>query len=275
MGSSTHLRKGSPCARCGQYIAYTNKLKRYSIIGIQSREMVDCRGSCYSRSGQLWQWVLNLGEDVPETLPQLFSLEISGGSMPTQTCWPLAKKHGQTLPHAATNKSRYARLNTSMHKFSIQINVAQSFYFRMFLMQKLHQQLIPSSHKMDECQQLPGAQAPRVPRQSWPSALRLLNSSDWPGGKESLFSFPLSKSRGPIHHLTRYTSCSQGSGDGGSRVDRGVEKARGTPKDKFFAWRVGQVLKGYFVMASLHLKPWLNNQSRWVRRKQRRWERIG
>lgn len=56
-------------------------------------------------------------------------------------------------------------------------------------------------------------------KQSRPSALRLLNSSDCPGGKERLFFlFPLSKSRGPIHHLTRFTSCSQGSGAGGERI---------------------------------------------------------
>lgn len=69
----------------------------------------------------------------------------------------------------------------------------------------------------------------------------LLNSSDCPGGKEWIFFstrlFPLSKSRRPIHHLTRYASCSQRS-----RGVLGVEDPRGQTR----AWHVGRVVTDTF-----------------------------
>lgn len=48
--------------------------------------------------------------------------------------------------------------------------------------------------------------------------------------------FPLSKSRRPIHHLTRYASCSQGSRGGLGE----------TPGDKHGAWHVGRVVTDTF-----------------------------
>lgn len=118
---------------------------------------------------------------------------------------------------------------------------------------------------MKNCPLLPGAQASRVPRCSQKAEPTLSFETAkliWLPWRErkAFFLFPLSKSRGPIHHLTRYTSCSQGSGTGGKRIGGGIEGGRrgegkrGPQKTNTWPGMPGRCWRTLFVTASLHPK---------------------
>lgn len=111
----------------------------------------------------------------------------------------------KNLASACQHKPADPRLNnshrqmhaacTSMHNSLLPLGLLN--FGSIFLVQRgrllLYQPLILSTHITEKCPWLPGAQAPRVLRCSQ-KALRLLNSSDCPGGKERFFVFSTSLS---------------------------------------------------------------------------------
>lgn len=132
-----------------------------------------------------------------------------------------------------------------------------------------YQLLFLSACIMGKCLWLPGTRDPRSSQKIRADfQLReLLNSSDCPGGKDWIFQppSPLSESRRPIHHLTRYTSCSQGSRGGGGRR-RGGRKG-GTPGDKCVAWHVGPAMMDTFCDGIVSPEAWAGLAA--VRRRRR------
>lgn len=116
-----------------------------------------------------------------------------------------------------------------------------------------YQLLFLSACIMGKCLWLPGTGAPRSSQKIRADfQLReLLNSSDCPGGIEWIFQppSPLSESWRPIHHLTRYTSCSQGSRGRGGREG-------GTPGDKCVALHVGPTMMDAFCDGIVSPEAW-------------------
>lgn len=171
-----------------------------------------------------------------------------------------------------TDKQMY--LHAHAHKCTIPVYalpIGLYNFWTIFLVQRcrllLYQPLILSTHIMEECPWLPGAQAPRVPRHSQKAEPTLSFETAkliWLPWRErkAFFPFPLSKSMGPIHHLTRYTSCSQGSGGGGRRGGEGGVReggGKGGPcETNTWLGMLGKRWRALFVTASFHLKSWLD-----------------
>lgn len=67
----------------------THETEYHKFVGVQKVRRVQwglqSMVVCHIRLSQLRQCILNYAEDVPGTLPELLSLEVSGGCMPTQT----------------------------------------------------------------------------------------------------------------------------------------------------------------------------------------------
>lgn len=158
------------------------------------------------------------------------------------------------------------------HQYTVPVNapwLGLFIFWSIFRVQRhrllLYQTLIPSAHIMEKCPWLPGAQGPRAPRRSQKAEPTLSFETAkliWLPWRErkAFFPFPLSKSRGPIHHLTRYTSCSQGSGGGGGSR-RGGGGGKGGPREtNTWLGMLGKRWRALFVTASFHLKSWLDWQ---------------